>query len=137
MKQTRLFIFCIGLGIMASCGVTKPASLTDISNTTWELDHITGMTKEQLPQPATLSFEDGKVSGFLGCNNFSGNMDLDDQSVLFSELKGTMKACSVGSVTENHLLNAMTNATSMNIVKGMLQLRKGKEVLAQFKRSTK
>lgn len=137
MKQIRLFIFCIGLGIMTSCGVTKPASLTDISNTTWELDHITGMSKEQLPQPATLSFEDGKVSGFLGCNNFSGNMNLDDQSVLFSELKGTMKACSVGSVTENHLLNAMTNATSMNIVKGMLQLRKGKEVLAQFKKSTK
>ena len=59
--------------------------------------------------PVTARFEAGRVSGFSGCNRFTGGYTLDGGSVVVGPLAGTMMACSDPRMAlEKTFLGALT-----------------------------
>ena len=69
-----------------------------LANTEWELVELMGKPVEQkVPSPKTLGLKfnnDGRVSGFVGCNSVGGTYELMEGSrIKFSQLISTMMAC--------------------------------------------
>lgn len=74
------------------CRVPVPAS--SFEGPTWRLTAVgckgvTGFATD----PVTARFEAGRVSGFSGCNRFTGSYTLDGDSLVVGPLAGTMMAC--------------------------------------------
>jgi heat shock protein HslJ/uncharacterized membrane protein len=62
----------------------------------WRLESLPGKDGRALGaarQPLTMRFEQNRVSGFSGCNRFTGAYAVDGDVVTFSKLAGTMMAC--------------------------------------------
>lgn len=62
----------------------------------WRLVSLPGKNGESLGtarQPVTMRFEEGRVSGFSGCNRLVGSYSVQGDVVTFSGLAGTMMAC--------------------------------------------
>ena len=78
--------------LLAGC-CRVPAS--SFEGPTWRLTAVAGKGVEGLASGAvTARFEAGRVSGFSGCNRFTGGYALDGDSVVVGPLAGTMMACS-------------------------------------------
>jgi heat shock protein HslJ len=61
--------------------------------------------------PVRARFEAGRVSGFSGCNRFTGGYTLDGDSVVVGPLAGTMMACSDPQMAiEKTFLSGLTGA---------------------------
>lgn len=63
---------------------------------TWRLTALGGQSPGvagSATAPLTARFEAGRVSGFSGCNRFTGGYTLDGDSVVVGPLAGTMMAC--------------------------------------------
>ncbi|WP_417704539.1 DUF4377 domain-containing protein [Rheinheimera aquimaris] len=54
----------------------------------------TQLTTATAQKPLRLKLEDGRLSGFTGCNNAMGNYSLDRGELVVSQLASTMMACS-------------------------------------------
>lgn len=52
------------------------------------------LTASTTQKPLRLKLEDGRLSGFTGCNNAMGNYRLDKGELVVSQLASTMMACS-------------------------------------------
>jgi len=66
----------------------------------------------------TIQFDENtkSVSGFLGCNRFTGTYKLDGNSISFSPLATTRMHCEeVNNNMEQHMLTALNNVTSIAI----------------------
>lgn len=79
---------------------TEPgASATNktLEGVSWRLGALTTVKGPQIPtgssRPVTTRFEAGQVSGFSGCNNFTGSYTIDGDRVTFGRLAATMMAC--------------------------------------------
>lgn len=131
-KQLKTILYATILLSLSSCAV-RMASLDQLNNKEWVLSAIEGEPMEQLSQPVTLNFKAGSVEGFLGCNNYSAKMNLKKEEVKFSEITGTMKACAVGSATENKMTNILRRTNKIEIKDQKMILREGKTKLAEFK----
>ena len=102
----------------------------DLAGTSWGLVELGG-------EPATpgaggkeplLSFtEDGKVSGFAGCNRFTGSFQGDDEALSFSPLASTRMACAEGMEQENHFLAMLADVERYSIRGNDLALYGGGE----------
>ena len=64
---------------------------------------------------AVISEEGQKVSGFGGCNTYSGNINPQGSETLFSRLMSTKKYCNSGLTTEKLFLKEMRNVTSVSV----------------------
>jgi heat shock protein HslJ len=80
--------------IPAASGV----SATDkaLEGVTWRLSGF-GSKGPEIPadssRPVTARFEAGRVSGFSGCNTFTGSYKVEGDRVMLGQLAGTMMAC--------------------------------------------
>lgn len=72
---------------------------------------------------------DGQLSGFGGCNNFSGTVQVStDGSMSVGPLATTLMACATGMDQETAYLSALQNARSFNFTsEGRLQIMYGPE----------
>lgn len=98
-----------------------------IQDITWYLDHtvVGGDAVVPPPQGAEAYFEitDEGISGFAGCNNFSGTVSYED-GLSFGPLATTRKACNETIMTfENNLLNIFTNTAGVDHSEGILSLK--------------
>jgi heat shock protein HslJ len=62
----------------------------------WRLESMPGQDGKALGaarQPVTMRFEQNRVSGFSGCNRFTGSYAVDGDVLTLSQLAGTMMAC--------------------------------------------
>lgn len=116
---------------LSSCAV-RMASYEDISGTNWILTGIPGEPLEQLERPVNIKFNNGTIEGFLGCNNYTGKMELKDNEVKFSEIMGTMKSCTHGSATENKVARILRLTNRIVVKDNKLRMMDGKKVLAEF-----
>jgi heat shock protein HslJ len=69
---------------------------TSFEGTAWRLVTLPGQppaTIAALRRAITIRFESGRVSGFSGCNTFSGPFTLNQNRLTFGTLAGTMMAC--------------------------------------------
>jgi heat shock protein HslJ len=60
---------------------------------TWRLESLPGKALGAASQPLTMRFEQNRVSGFSGCNRFTGSYSVDGDVLTLSQLAGTMMAC--------------------------------------------
>ncbi len=87
-------------------------------------------------KPATLLLTDisARVSGFAGCNQFSGSYTLSGSTLAFGPLAMTRMACTDGTVLERSYTMALEQTTTFKATAKRLELRKGSVLLATFTR---
>jgi len=110
MRQVRLILLALVVLLPAACasetGTLSPSDR--LTATDWRAEDING-APVAIPNPVTLSFNEGNASGRSGCNQYSGNADYDDRRITFGPLISTKMAC-VGSnimQTESAYLGAL------------------------------
>lgn len=73
-----------------------PAPTATIAGPTWKLVGLPGHDSSALgaaKRPVTARFEGGRISGFSGCNRFTGGYTVDRDRLVIGKLAGTMMAC--------------------------------------------
>jgi len=76
-----------------AAGGGAPAGL---EGATWRLEELPGAQPAalaQLKRPVTMRFDSGRLSGFAGCNNFSGSYTLDGDQLKVGPVASTQMAC--------------------------------------------
>ena len=79
----------------------------------------------------TINFIEGsnKVSGFSGCNHFSGTYTIKKDSIDFGELMSTKMYCEKTQVIEYLMLNCLSQINSFSLKENVLVLKNEKENL--------
>jgi heat shock protein HslJ len=102
----------------------------NLTGTSWKLVELEGAssTPGAGGKEPFLSFtEDGKVSGFAGCNRFTGTTQSDDDGLSFSPLAATRMACAEGMEQENRFLAMLAEVERYSIRGNDLALYGGGE----------
>ncbi len=124
--KNLLFSIILLLMITSCASITSNKPQPSLTGTTWVLsDQVKG-------QSPTLNFEDGKISGNSGCNNYFGPVTIDSNTGSFSagNIAGTKMMCDNMSVEGNFLkmLNAANkykiNGNTLELYKDGLLLMK-------------
>ncbi|MCF1420647.1 META domain-containing protein [Mangrovimonas futianensis] len=116
-----LYIICFSL-IFNACGSAKETA-TMISGT-YEISTIDGLTT--LPSKLTMEFNDENkmVSGFAGCNRFTGNYKTSDKKLNFGPLATTKKLCpGEGMKVEDHFLKLLDQVKNYEFKNNTLYLK--------------
>jgi heat shock protein HslJ len=120
----------------------KGAAVTqrdELANTEWELVELMGKPVEQKmpsPKPLGLKFNnDGRVSGFVGCNSVGGTYEVIAGSrIKFSQLLSTMMACDDLDI-ENEYKKVLETADNYNLSDTALVLNRARMApMARFKK---
>lgn len=101
----------------------------------WGLTELAGqpILPTKAPYIKFVQGETDKVSGYTGCNQFGGDVDLSSVNfVKFGELNTTRMAC-VGENIEQEFLALFPATDAWSIAIDELSLFKGKDLLAKFK----
>ena len=86
----RLSVIALLLVSLAACGGSSALAGT------WALSSVTGAAGITLPTGGRIEItftSDGKVSGQGACNSYSGSYTVNGQTIVFSPLASTQKAC--------------------------------------------
>ena len=96
-KIGLVFIMLMLVGVLALAANHTPVSADSLVGTSWSLVAVGPAAH---PNPAVsgvatnLTFGiDGKISGSLGCNTFSGSYALQSGKITFSQLMATLMGC--------------------------------------------
>ncbi|MFN2359975.1 MAG: META domain-containing protein [Marinobacter sp.] len=86
-----------------------------LTNTYWQLVSVAGQevpeTADQ-QKPHILFLDDGRVSGFSGCNQYMGNYQVEGENLLFDSMSSTRKACD-DSMVEQSLFAAFAKTVGV------------------------
>jgi len=98
---------------MVSSDVTGTLSVATLAGTEWTLVEIDGQPVAEGTQPPTITFEGRRVSGFGGCNRYTGAVKETGPGVLsFGPLAGTKMACPLpGMETENRFFASLAKVS--------------------------
>lgn len=108
------------------------ASAPAIVNKYWKLIRLNGeeismAIHQEREQFFILRMDGNKVSGFAGCNNFSGTFSLGKKrEIKFSQMLATMMACQDLAEREQDFLKVFSVAKSYVVVGDTLWLRGGR-----------
>lgn len=81
-----------------------------------------------------LSPDDNAVSGYAGCNTFTGTYTLSGASLSFGPLAMTRMFCADHQALEDEYVKALAATTGQRMVNGRLELLAGSTMIARFKR---
>lgn len=125
----KYIISILLIAVLASCKTGKNAKSQDLNTLykKWELSTIDGK-KIKEESPVILNFTaDNSVNGYLGCNSVNGSYKIKGNSIQFTQLASTRKACMDMSV-EQSLLAILNTADAYAFENGKLILTvNGKE----------
>ena len=71
-------------------------AMTSLDATGWQLKELPGTESgalARLPRPVAVRFESGRLSGFAGCNNFTGSYELEGDRLVIGPVATTQMAC--------------------------------------------
>ncbi|MDY6842180.1 MAG: META domain-containing protein [Pseudomonadota bacterium] len=124
MKTAGYVAALFAVLLLAGC-VSSPASNSPggdvvampLTNTYWELVSVAGQ-----PVPETdsqqklhvLFLDDGRVSGFSGCNQYMGDYQVTGENLLFDSMSSTLMACPQNQ-TEDLLFAAFAKTVGVNL----------------------
>jgi PKD repeat protein len=93
------------------------------------LENVTWLLENTLPATSiTVSFRAGQVSGFSGCNNYTGGYVTDGQSLAISGLVSTQQSCAAEIMQqEQSYLASLAAAQSYQVANGRLIILVGGE----------
>lgn len=105
---------CVSSPVTGSSGDVVAMPLT---NTYWQLVSIAG---EPVPETSNeqkahiLFLDDGRVSGFSGCNQYMGDYQVTGENLLFDSMSSTLRACP-DNLTEKMLFAAFAKTVGVNL----------------------
>jgi len=107
-------------------GCSGPSSTAQLENTYWKLMSLNNELVES-PEGAreihfVLNRDNFRLSGFAGCNSLTGNYRVDGEKLTFSDIAGTMMACSNGMVIERQIHEMFPRVAGWKISGETLQL---------------
>ncbi|RMA58745.1 META domain-containing protein [Ulvibacter antarcticus] len=116
---------------------------TEINDNTWELTTLDGQNIDQSGVKGkkiqfTLNSTDKTISGFSGCNIFSGSYSLEAGGhIRISQVASTRMACPDSKFNENEYLKIFELTDNYTIQNGILSMNVGRRAaLAVFKITT-
>ncbi|MCE1164211.1 MAG: META domain-containing protein [Bacteroidetes bacterium] len=138
MKTVKLFLVLAIAVLMAGCSAQKPSGTTNKMqiNDIWVL--VKTGTKDVVkvtgrPQPMIeIHISEGRFIGNTGCNEMSGNVEVGDKTIKFSEITSTKMFCDDSPETE--YLAALKKVDNWEYGKLTLYLKSGNDVLLTFKK---
>ena len=141
--KTKSIIFALLAMVTVGCNSTKNTSVKTENNSItekyWKLTILEGkkitMAKNQEREIYfTLKTDQNRVTGFAGCNTFSGEYTIEDGNrIRFKNMAITMMACPDVAVNESELLEVFEIADNYTINNDVLSLNVGRRApLAVF-----
>lgn len=119
-------------------GVPKERPL---EKTYWVLTELYGKPIATINEAKKLHLlldpESHKVSGFAGCNQFSGSYNLEGKKLSLKNLAATKMFCSETMEIETRYLQALNETDSYKIEEHVLFLNQGDQHLAKFQADVK
>ena len=124
--------------LLKSCGNTKAATNMQDNIEAKQTEILTGkymissfVKNTELPKNIHLNFDEttNRVSGFAGCNNFSGAYSVTGKTIKFGTFISTKMHCKRFMDVEQGLLKTLEETTSFSIENNMLTLKNSKEDL--------
>lgn len=134
--SVSIFVTLFSLLLLVSCHSMQNKSnpIGKLTATTWVLSQLKGSSINEIDFaqgiPNLQMLADGKLSGFTGCNQFSGTFKLQDQNIQLDPGAMTRKACP--GPGENHFLEAINKIDQFKLKNQKLQLLQGKDILMEF-----
>ena len=112
-------LFCSILLLAFGCNSLKEnkgAGTTDntLKDGAYKVTSIIGTDISSEKLTLVISEDGQRVSGFGGCNNYSGNINPQGSETLFSKLTSTKKYCNSGLATEKLFLKEIQNVASIS-----------------------
>jgi heat shock protein HslJ len=110
------------------CRVPAGASQSQpsLEGETWRLTSLTGLSPDALAAnstPVTSRFESGRVTGFSGCNRFTGSYTTQEGRIAIGQLAGTMMACAPPAMAiEKAFKDAFSGTLRYAVTDGKLSL---------------
>ncbi len=116
----------------SSAGIFNPVSLLTGNN--WVLNSLVGNSLDGSMFSGGLPFldfmDEGRLSGFTGCNNFSGSFDLESSEIKINPGAMTKKACE--GEGEDKFLSALSKVNNYKVARNKLTLMDGATELLGF-----
>jgi heat shock protein HslJ len=111
-----------------------------LEQTRWQASGINngkgGVVSSTATQLATARFEEGKLSGYAGCNNFSASYTISGESIIIGSAMATRKFCAEPEgimAQEQQYLQALQNSHTYKLKRDHLELRNEKgSLLVRF-----
>ena len=100
-----------------------PSTRIDLEAEDWVLVPAKSSLTTDDDSPVTIAFDDELVSGIGPCNNYRGDLDLDDDSVEISRLATTTRACRDAVMeAEDEYLTALEAVDAVDVTDDRLEL---------------
>jgi heat shock protein HslJ len=121
--RLQALILGIATAMLAGAGGAPAASSPRLTGQTWQLARLAGINRQSAGITAAFA-TGGRVSGFSGCNSYSGSYTTSGDSIAVSKnLAVTMMACSkMVMLTERAFLAALTSARAYSVKNDTLTL---------------
>ncbi len=113
MKKSHLLLTALLILILTACSPANPdlsgdwklVSYGDIANPTPALPGV----------DTTIQFENGQMSGNVGCNGFGGSYELSGDKITFSGIMSTLMYCEETSAQEQGVLGVFSDNVALPI----------------------
>lgn len=107
------FTACNSINIQKEENLSK--TNTSLENTYWKAVSLYDKEVEVVKDEAHIKFDkNGSLNGSLGCNNFFGNFQTDENSIVFKRLASTKMMCQNMQV-EDSFLKVLQNTKKYKI----------------------
>jgi heat shock protein HslJ len=111
MKKIRLLLTVLFIVVLTACSPAKPningewklVSYGDAANSTPALPNV----------DASIKFEDGQMSGNVGCNGFGGAYELSGDQIILSGIMSTLMYCEETSAQEQSVLAVFSDSVKL------------------------
>lgn len=137
VRRLLLIAACLALAAChpATTGAAADsASSASLTGREWRLVELGGRPAGlgAGDRAATLRLEDGRASGFAGCNSFGGGYAAEGSRLTFSTLAATRMACEQGMQLERDYLAALEATRTFRLTPQGLELLGESGLLARF-----
>ena len=130
MKKIFLHTFLISL-------ITTNLYSIDLTKDTWKLTEFNKQIIDSDSEQPFISFNDGEITGFLGCNDFFGSYELNNNTIKINPVARTLKMCA-NITLEDRLNESFQFMKYYKIESNILKIYDNKHnEIAIFKRDNK
>lgn len=119
------------LAAVCGCAGTQPVSPPALTGA-WDVVELGGEEVAEKHRP-TLRFEDGRVSGSTGCNQFQGSFEQKGAALSFGPLASTRRYCEESAEIETRFLAALDKVNAFRLARDKVRLLAGDDVLATLR----
>ena len=136
----KFIIIALTVFAMKSCGNQKATANMQNDINAKQVEKLSGTytitiigNNTKLPEDAHLTFDESKlrVSGYAGCNRFSGDYSTEGNTIKFGALVSTKMYCKRFMDIENNLLRALEKANYFSLENGILSIQADTNVMVR------